>query len=439
MDFIKKASEAVFNKDENNSSTTAAGGSTMTVNASSDRGLIPVKLPGFVVNGIDQYIDGMKPEIVPIIVREMTEFQDRTLKGFEERVVLFVRQVCSGDMKAVTESGGEEGVYGLQQGSQAGGSGQGSQQGGYGSQAQQGGYGQNSQQGGYAQQGGYGRNSQQGGYAQQGGYGQQPYGQPQPSDRGLGDTLLNTFTTPTPPNTTTDRGMITDALKAAQSFVTTTSTTLFNPEEKVRDLLPPLMTQLSQLLSAQHGDLATRFTEEAITLLKRNLYGSVTSRDLRDMGGDAVDDAVDFVSGLFGKKSSSGETGERALPGLSSLSTLLSSKLSTTLTAVLDSLRTHIRRDLLAVEASLFASLPDSIRGPLEWVFGGNPMSADRGIVDDVVDKVKELIRGLQEGIQDRARKVVASGHQVLEDKAVEGVKSVVVMRVKRFLPDVQM
>ncbi|KAI8995759.1 hypothetical protein BC832DRAFT_568559 [Gaertneriomyces semiglobifer] len=373
----------------------------------------------------------MKPEIVPIIVREMTEFQDRTLKGFEERVVLFVRQVCSGDMKAVTESGGEEGVYGVQQGSQ---------QGGYAQQPQQGGYGQNSQQGGYAQQGGYGQNSQQGGYAQQGGYGQQPYGQPQPSDRGLGDTLLNTFTTPTPPTTTTtDRGIITDALKAAQSFVTTTSTTLFNPEEKVRDLLPPLMTQLSQLLSAQHGDLATRFTEEAITLLKRHLYGSVTSRDLRDMGGDAVDDAVDFVSGLFTKKSSSSMENERALPGLSSLSTLLSSKLSTTLTAVLSSLRTQIRSDLIAVETSLFASLPDSIRGPLEWVFGGNPMAADRGIVDDVVDKVKELIRGLQEGIQDRARKVVASGHQVLEDKAVEGVKSVVVMRVKRFLPDVQM
>ncbi|KNC98888.1 uncharacterized protein SPPG_05855 [Spizellomyces punctatus DAOM BR117] len=384
MDFLKKAS-ALVGGDEN--PQTEEG---------QDRGL-PFKLPGFVVNAIDQYLDGLKPELSPLISREIGNFQESTLSSLEIRVKEIVHQICHGDFSALNGSGGSAGTN-------------------------------------VPTSGGYGAPSSDGNGAAlmqaTGGYG---YGAPQAavSNGSYMSEMSRSIDTPV---ATTDRGIIQDALNAAQSFATTASSTIFNPEEKARELIPPLREQVSRLLADKHQDLADRFSEEAIKQIKIYLHGNISPREI---GSGAVDDAVDLVSGFFGGNKQQ-ET-DRAIPGMSNLKALFSRKLSEGMVIIRGQVSTTMHRELTTIEANIFTDLPSHIRGPLEFVFGGNPFqNQDRGLVSDVADKFKSVVRGLQEGIQERARGVVIEGHRELEGKAVDRVQDVVVERVRKYVPDIQ-
>ncbi|KAL5120805.1 hypothetical protein ACEQ8H_001286 [Pleosporales sp. CAS-2024a] len=238
-----------------------------------------------------------------------------------------------------------------------------------------------------------------------------------------------------------------------------------NPEEKARLISPEIRVRVGEKLRSQHASIAEQFTRIALEHLKRWLRGNTSSRDIGDGAKgeieDRVKDLVKGFGGLFGKKSSNEESSrgfdgsDRGGPSegeSGGFSKMISDKLSTGLARVHREVRIEFRKVLGEIEKQLFELLPDQFQGPLEKILGGNPFDsqldrdaggqADRGFGDDIkaklVNKIRDLIRKVQEKLRENILGVVNGGHRKLEHESWVFVQNIVEQKVQRYLPDVK-
>ncbi|WYZ33966.1 hypothetical protein EsH8_I_000242 [Colletotrichum jinshuiense] len=236
-----------------------------------------------------------------------------------------------------------------------------------------------------------------------------------------------------------------------------------NPEEKARVISPEIKEKVGLKLREQHAPIAEQFTRIALDHIKRWLRGNTSTRDVGDgVKGeieDQVKDLVKGLGGLFGSKKQSQE-GSRGVgdrdgeEGGSSggFSKVISDKLSTGLAKVHRDVRLEFRKILGSIEKQLFELLPDAFQRPLEKILGGNPFDsqldrdagghADRGFGDDIkfklVDKIRGLIRKVQETLRESILGVVNGGHRKFERESWVFVQNIVEGKVQKYLPKVK-
>ncbi|CAG1974911.1 unnamed protein product [Fusarium graminearum] len=241
-----------------------------------------------------------------------------------------------------------------------------------------------------------------------------------------------------------------------------------NPEEKARLISPEIKEQVGAKLREQHAPIAEQFTRIALDHIKRWLRGNTSTRDLGDgVKGEIEDQVKDLVKGLGGlfgnKKSNEGSArgfgdndrdGERADGDGESggFSKVISDKLSTGIARVHREVRLEFRKILGGIEKQLFELLPDSFQRPLEKILGGNPFdsqldrdaggSADRGFGDDIkaklVNKIRGLVRKVQETLRESILGVVNGGHRKFERQSWVFVQNMVEQKVQKYLPKVK-
>ncbi|KAF7557296.1 hypothetical protein G7Z17_g763 [Cylindrodendrum hubeiense] len=243
-----------------------------------------------------------------------------------------------------------------------------------------------------------------------------------------------------------------------------------NPEEKARLISPEIKERVGVKLREQHAPIAEQFTRIALDHIKRWLRGNTSTRDLGDgVKGeieDQVKDLVKGLGGLFGSKKHSSEGSSRGFgdhgrdhdrsrdEGESSggLSRVISDKLSTGLGRVHRDVRLEFRKVLGGIEKQLFEVLPDEFQRPLEKILGGNPFDsqldrdaghqADRGFGDDIksklVDKIRGLVRKVQETLRESILGVVNGGHRKFERESWVFVQKMVEQKVQKYLPKVK-
>ncbi|RYP41452.1 hypothetical protein DL767_001090 [Monosporascus sp. MG133] len=239
-----------------------------------------------------------------------------------------------------------------------------------------------------------------------------------------------------------------------------------NPEEKARLISPEIKEKVGAKLREQHAPVAEQFTRIALDHIKHWLRGNTSTRDLGDGAKseieDQVKDLVKGLGGLFGNKKQSSEGPSRGFgdrhrdgdEGESSggFSKVISDKLSTGLTRVHREVRLEFRKVLGGIEKQLFESLPDEFQRPLEKILGGNPFDtqldrdarsqADRGFGDDIkaklVNKIRGLVRKVQETLRESILGVVNGGHRKFERESWAFVQSMVEQKVQRYLPKVK-
>jgi hypothetical protein len=211
-----------------------------------------------------------------------------------------------------------------------------------------------------------------------------------------------------------------------------------NPEEKARLISPEIKEKVGAKLREQHAPIAEQFTRIALEHIKRWLRGNTSSRDLGDGAKaeieDQVKDLVKGLGGLFGGKKHSNEESSRAVGDENDersggFSRVISDKLSTGLAKVHREVRLEFRKILGAIERQLFELLPDQFQRPLEKILGGNPFDqqldrdaggqADRGFGDDIktklLQKIRDLVRKVQESLRESILGVVNGGHRKFE------------------------
>ncbi|KAK1975764.1 hypothetical protein LZ30DRAFT_736521 [Colletotrichum cereale] len=236
-----------------------------------------------------------------------------------------------------------------------------------------------------------------------------------------------------------------------------------NPEEKARAISPEIKEKVGLKLREQHAPIAEQFTRIALDHIKRWLRGNTSTRDLGDgVKGeieDQVKDLVKGLGGLFGNKKSSQEgsrgVGDRDGEGEGSsggFSKVISDKLSTGLAKVHRDVRLEFRKILGGIEKQLFELLPDAFQRPLEKILGGNPFDAqldreaggqaDRGFGDDIkfklVNKIRALVRKVQETLRESILGVVNGGHRRFERESWVFVQNMVEQKVHKYLPKVK-
>ncbi|KAF7538502.1 hypothetical protein G7054_g2906 [Neopestalotiopsis clavispora] len=240
-----------------------------------------------------------------------------------------------------------------------------------------------------------------------------------------------------------------------------------SPEEKARTISPEIKEQVGAKLREQHGPIAEQFTRVALDHIKKWLRGNSSARDLGDGAKaeikDHVEDLVKGLGGLFGKKHSD-EGASRGLGDGESdrggedrgsgggFSKVISDKLTTGLAKVHREVRIEFRKLLGEIEKRLFELLPDQFQRPLEKILGGNPFdsqldrdagtTADRGFGDDIkfklVEKIRGLVRKLQETLRQSILGVVNGGHRKLEMESWLFVHGMVEQKVQKYLPKVK-
>ncbi|KAL5413205.1 hypothetical protein PMIN06_009977 [Paraphaeosphaeria minitans] len=238
-----------------------------------------------------------------------------------------------------------------------------------------------------------------------------------------------------------------------------------DPEMKARLISPEIKEKVGAKLREQHTTIAEQFTRIALEHIKRWLRGNTSSRDLGDGAKAEIEDQVkDIVKGigsLFGKKHSNEESSrgfdERAQSDNSDersggFSKVISDKLSTGLAKVHREVRLEFREILGAIERQLFELLPAQFQRPLEKILGGNPFdaqldrdaepNADRGFGDDIkaklLDKIRGLIKKVQESLRENILGVVNGGHRKFERESWVFVQNIVEQKVQRYLPNVK-
>ncbi|KAI7775321.1 hypothetical protein LA080_007038 [Diaporthe eres] len=239
-----------------------------------------------------------------------------------------------------------------------------------------------------------------------------------------------------------------------------------NPEEKARLISPEIKEKVGAKLKEQHAPIAEQFTRIALDHIKRWLRGNTSTRDLGDgVKGefeDQVKDIVKGIGGLFGNKKHSDEgasrgIGDRDGEGGESgggFSKVISDKLSTGLAKVHREVRLEFRSVLGAIEKQLFELLPDEFQRPLEKILGGNPFdsqldrdaggsqAADRGFGDDIkvklVNKIRGLVRKVQETLRESILGLVNGGHRKFERESWVFVQNMVEQKVQKYLPKVK-
>jgi len=240
-----------------------------------------------------------------------------------------------------------------------------------------------------------------------------------------------------------------------------------NPEEKARLISPEIKEKVGAKLREQHAPIAEKFTHIALDHLKRWLRGNTSTRDLGDgfktEVQDQVKDLVKGFGGLFGHKERHGDDGGSSRDlgdqgrggdegeGKGGFSKVISDKLSTGLAKVHREVRLEFRTVLGEIEKQLFEFLPDEFQRPLEKILGGNPfdekldreagVQQDRGFGDDIkaklVNKIRDLVRKVQETLRGSILGVVNGGHRKFERESWVFVQTIVQEKVNRFLPDV--
>jgi hypothetical protein len=242
-----------------------------------------------------------------------------------------------------------------------------------------------------------------------------------------------------------------------------------NPEEKARMISPEIKEQVGAKLREQHAPIAEQFTRIALDHIKRWLRGNTSTKDLGDgVKGeieDQVKDLVKGIGGLFGNKKQSNEGSARGFgdedrdradgDGESGgFSKVISDKLSTGIARVHREVRLEFRKILGGIEKQLFELLPDQFQRPLEKILGGNPFdsqldrdagpghSADRGFGDDIkaklVNKIRGLVRKVQETLRESILGVVNGGHRKFERESWVFVQRTVEQKVQKYLPKVK-
>lgn len=244
-------------------------------------------------------------------------------------------------------------------------------------------------------------------------------------------------------------GILSDAIKDTSR----------DPDGKARMISPEIKEKLGVVLRDQHAPLAEQFTRIALEKIKRWLRGNTTTRDLGDgVKGELKDEIqglVKGVAGLFGKKSHSDERsrdgpGGNEDGGSGGFSGMISNKLSTGLAKVHREVRIEFRKILGIIEKNLWEALPDQVQGPLEKILGGNPFdlsldsqtSSSRGFGDDIkaklVNKIRDLVRKVQDSLRQSVLAVVNGGHRKFERASWVFVQENVEVRVRKYLPDVR-
>lgn len=239
-----------------------------------------------------------------------------------------------------------------------------------------------------------------------------------------------------------------------------------NPEDTARLISPEIKEKVGLKLREQHAPIAEQFTRIALDHIKRWLRGNTSTRDLGDgVKGeieDQVKDIVKGLGGLFGSKKASHEGSSRGFgdrdrdgpEGESSggFSKVISDKLSTGLGRVHRDVRLEFRKVLGGIEKQLFELLPDEFQRPLEKILGGNPFDsqldrdagsqADRGFGDDIkaklVNKIRSLVRKVQETLRESIMGVVNGGHRKFERESWVFVQKMVEQKVQKYLPKVK-
>jgi hypothetical protein len=413
-------------------------------------------LPDAVMVQIDKYVDSLAPQIQPRIASEIDEFQTKTLDSLEEQIVKAFRSLFdkgSGDgsrslddsppdaygvgslpfgneIASLTRSfsidkmadGASDDLrelFNLTEGSQRG--------------ASQSSRGFNSDT---FSQGAKGfLSAAVGALADQG----QRQGDSGGAQRDFMDGLL---------------GVLSKTVKDASQ----------NPEEKARLISPEIKEKLGVTLREQHAPLADQFTRIALDHIKKWLRGNTSNRDMGDALKGEISGLVTGLAGMFGKKSDKGsgsrgidraggdEGGAGAGDVGSGFSRVISDKLSTGLAKVHREVRLEFRSVLGGIEKQLFEALPDKFQGPLEKILGGNPFDpsldskvqtqGSRGFGDDiktkVVDKIRQLVRKVQEALRESILSVVNGGHRKFERSSWVFVQNMVEVKVQKFLPDVR-
>ncbi|KAK4034938.1 hypothetical protein C8A01DRAFT_48769 [Parachaetomium inaequale] len=239
-----------------------------------------------------------------------------------------------------------------------------------------------------------------------------------------------------------------------------------NPEEKARLISPEIKEQVGTKLREQHAPIAEQFTRIALDHIKRWLRGNTSTRDLGDgVKGEIEDQVKDLVKGLGGlfghkKQPSQGtsrgledqdhDVGEKDSGG--GFSKVISEKLSTGLARVHREVRLEFRKILGGIEKQLFELLPDQFQRPLEKILGGNPFdsqldrdagpAADRGFGNDIkaklVNKIRGLMRKVQETLRESILAVVNGGHRKFERESWVFVQNMVEQKVQKYLPKVK-
>ncbi|KAH9903591.1 hypothetical protein F4778DRAFT_734749 [Xylariomycetidae sp. FL2044] len=238
-----------------------------------------------------------------------------------------------------------------------------------------------------------------------------------------------------------------------------------SPEDTARLISPEIKEKVGAKLREQHAPIAEQFTGIALDHIKRWLRGNTSTRDLGDgVKGeieDQVKDLVKGIGGLFGSKKGSGEGASRGLGDTGDrseeesgggFSKVISEKLSTGLARVHRDVRLEFRKILGTTEKQLFESLPDDLQGLLEKILGGNPFDsqldrdaapqADRGFGDDIkaklVNKIRGLVRKVQEMLRESILGVVNGGHRKFERESWVFVQNIVEQKVQKYLPKVK-
>ncbi|KAI1411315.1 hypothetical protein F5Y13DRAFT_201523 [Hypoxylon sp. FL1857] len=240
-----------------------------------------------------------------------------------------------------------------------------------------------------------------------------------------------------------------------------------SPEDTARRISPEIKDKVSAKLREHHAPIAERFTHIALDHIKRWLRGNTSTRDIGDGARgeieDHVKDLVKGIGGLFGNKKHHGErsrglddrddhTGEGEGGSGGGFSKVISEKLSTGLARVHREVRLEFRKVLGGIEKELFEFLPDQLQGPLEKILGGNPFDSqlerdagsqtDRGFRDDIktklVNKIRGLVRKVQEMLRESILSVVNGGHRKFERESWVFVQNIVEQKVQRYLPKVK-
>ncbi|KAH6632870.1 hypothetical protein F5144DRAFT_489988 [Chaetomium tenue] len=239
-----------------------------------------------------------------------------------------------------------------------------------------------------------------------------------------------------------------------------------NPEEKARLISPEIKEKVGAKLREQHTPIAEQFTRIALDHIKRWLRGNTSTRDLGDgVKGeieDQVKDLVKGLGGLFGHKKHPSQGTSRGLEDHDrdagdkenggGFSKVISEKISTGLARVHREVRLEFRKILGGIEKQLFELLPDQFQKPLEKILGGNPFDsqldrdaqphADRGFGDDIkaklVNKIRGLVRKVQETLRGSILGVVNGGHRKFERESWVFVQNMVEQKVQKYLPKVK-
>lgn len=230
-----------------------------------------------------------------------------------------------------------------------------------------------------------------------------------------------------------------------------------NPEEKARLISPEIKDKVGAILREQHAPLSQQFTKIALDHIKKWLRGNTSTRDLGDGLKGEITDMVSSFAGMFGKKKHEDESSRGVQNDRDGgeeghgFSNMISEKLSTGLAKVHREVRLEFRTILGGIEKGLFEALPDQFQGPLEKLLGGNPFdeslgasqqSGSRGLGDDLksklVDKIRNLVRKVQETLRQSILSLVNGGHRKFEHQSWIFVQEKVESKVQKYLPNVR-